>query len=663
MAEQIDIDKVAATNLPEKVEEVYKLLARYMKSTARSTWLKNRTRNWEAIAENKMWEPKELDALEEAEQDAIVVNKCNKGVQASAAIATNQKPEIKVYPRKGGSLYVSELLKRGVDQVEDQNSFLDIQFDAVEESKISGLASIDVWFNRNKGLFGKIIIENQNPENIYFDEDSRKIDYSDTHLIKAIKRSVEYIKDKYGDLVTEEDMRFSGTLPDDAKGGKSSGVTGKDNYAIPESEGASKDTKEDAPIKDVWEIEAMLLKTVDEFISTVSVQGMEPIIKRYRKDQNSKKEIEAGIIAEVMANPLYAEVPPEAIKVDLLETKVEIRVHRIIVGKKLIKQKDADGNELEEIENPYGEDPDGDPVLKLNLLKHSNTKTAYPTCPTTFALPINREKNKRRSQHVYLTSKLNHPTLIEKGDVKWKGKPGGLNSRATLAQNASVQYLQGQVNANDFLVHDRQCDQDIDDQYDTPDVIRGRNPQNSQDQSGKAIAYLQDFGGVMSAPFIRKYEAFIVRIGRSALSAMLKYWKRHQWEALIDDTDWKEWLPDEQRAQLQQQSQGQTDLKPNEQYVKDQWTKALDRICPVEGDPDIDIMDIDIKVTAGSSMPTSRLATEASNLEKVKMGLLDPETYWEQTDNSLKDKVIPRLKAQQENAMQMEIAKKGKGTQ
>ncbi len=297
----IDIDKINAAGLPEKVAEVYKYLARYMKSPARKDWLKNRTRNWEAVAENKMWEPKELDALAEADQDPIVVNKCNKGVQASAAIATNQKPEIKVNPRKGGSLYISELLKRGIDLVEDQNGFLDIQHDAVEETKISGLGAIDVWFNRNKGLFGKICIENQNPENIYFDQDSRKIDYSDTHLVKAILRDKEYIKDKYGDAVSEEDMRFTGNLPADTKGGTSSALTGKDNYAEPSSTGTAKDTKDDPPVKDIWEIEAMLLKTVDEFIATITVEGLEPLVKRYRKDQNTKDTIREGIIQETIA--------------------------------------------------------------------------------------------------------------------------------------------------------------------------------------------------------------------------------------------------------------------------------------------------------------------------------------------------------------------------
>jgi hypothetical protein len=658
---EIDIDKVNASGLPEKVAEVYKYLARYMKAPARKDWLKNRTRNWEAVAENKMWEPKELEALADAEQDPIVVNKCNKGVQASAAIATAQKPEIKVNPRKGGSLYIAELLKRGIDLVEDQNGFLDVQHDAVEECKISGLGAIDVWFNRNKGLFGKICIENHDPEHVYFDQDSKKIDFSDTHLIKAILRDKEYIKDKYGDAVSDEDLRFTGNLPGDTKTGASSAVTGKDNYAEPTNSGTTKDSKDDSPTKDIWEIEAMLLKTVDEFIATITVEGAEPLVKRYRKDKNTKDQIHQGIIAETLKK--FPGVPPEAINVDLLDTKVEIRVHRIIVGKKLIKQKDPDGNELDEIENPYGEDPDGDPVLKLNLLKHSNTKTAYPTCPTTFALPINREKNKRRSQHVYLTSKLNHPTLVEKGDIKWTGKPGGLNSRAKLAANASISYLQGNVNTNDFLIHDRQCDQDIDDQYDTPEVVRGRNPENAKDQSGRAIAYLQDFGGIMSAPFIRKYEAFVSRIGRSTLSAMLKYWKRHQWEALIDDTDWKEWLPDEERAQLEAQSQGQTDLKPNEQYVKAQWEEALEKICPREGKGSIDIMDIDVKVTTGSSMPTSRLAKDAQALEQFKLGLMAPEDYWEATDDTRKDKIIPRLKKHQQELAQMEAAKRGGGGQ
>jgi hypothetical protein len=660
MPDAIDIDKISTSGLSEKVAEVYKLLARFKKDPARVEWLKNRQRNWEAVAENKMWEPKELEALADAEQDAIVVNKCNKGVQASAAIATNQKPEIKVNPRKGGSLYVSELLKRGIDLVEDQNSFLDVQYEIVEECKISGLGCSDVWYNRNKGLFGKIIIEAENPEHIYFGSDSRKIDFSDTPIIKAILRDREYIKDKYGDKITDADMAYTGNVPADKETGTSSAITGADNYAEPTSEGTT-DGKEEQPVKNVWEIEASLLKTVDEFIATVTAKGVDPIVKRYRKDKNTKAQIQEGVLAEVMTNPAFAQIPPEAIKIDLLDTKVEIRVHRLIVGKKLIKQKNSDGVEVDEIENPYGEDMDGDPVLKINLLKHSNTKTAYPTCPTTFALPINREKNKRRSQHIYLTSKLNHPTLLEIGSVSWTGKPGGLNSRAKLAQGAQVSYLQGQVNAQDYLIHDQQCDKDIDDQYDTPDVIRGRNPENAKDQSGRAIAYLQDYGGIMSAPFMRKFEAFDVRTGRSVIAAMLRYWKRHQWEALIDETDWKEWLPDEDRNKMMQQSQDGSDLMPKEAYVKAQWERALDIVCPLEGKPSIDIMDLEIKVTAGSSMPTSRMAKNAEALEEMKLGALDKETYWEIKDSTLKDKVIPRLKAEQKAMMEMEIAKKGGG--
>lgn len=646
----IDIDAISRTGLPEKVEEVYKYLARYMKSPSRADWLKNRKRNWEAVAENKMWTDKELDALKEADQDDIVVNKCNKGVQASTAIATNSKPEIKVNPRKGGSLYVSELLKRGVDLVSDQNGFLDIQYDAVEECKISGLGSIDVWFNRNKGLFGKIIIETENPEHIYFDPDSRKMDYSDTHLIKAILRTPEYIKDKYGDKVTDEDMRFGGNLQG-AEGGKSSGSTGKDNYAEPGNDSPGSDKSSDPPAKDVWEIEAMLLKTVDEYIATITiipVEGMgsvEPIVKRYRKGKNTREQVQQGIYQELLQQyPGLEEIPEGSLKIELDDTKREIRVHRIIVGKKLIPQKDENGKEVDEIENPYGEDQDGDPILKLNLLKHSNTKDAYPTCPTNFALPINREKNKRRSQHIYQTSILNHPVIVERGGVKWEGKPGGINSRVKLDQGASVDYLQGVVNTQDYLVHDQQCDQDIDDQYDAPDVIRGRNPENAKDQSGRAIAYLQDYGGIMSAPFIRKFEAFIVRTGRAIIAAQLKYWKRHQWEALIDETDWKQWLPDEQRVQLEQQSQGQTNLTEIEGYVKAQWERALDMVCPLEGKPSIDIMDLEVKVTAGSSMPTSRMGKEAKALEEFKLGLLSPEDYHEATDNVNKDKIVARLK-------------------
>jgi hypothetical protein len=666
-----------------KVKEVYELLRQYMDSPKRREWQEQRKKNWEAVGENKMWTDQEIKELESTGQLPIVANECNKGVQAATAIATDSKPIINFYPRKSESLYLAELVKRGHDLVWDQNRGRIVLHDAIYECKTSGLVAIDSYFDKNKGIFGKVVFEKLKPTGIYFDDNSEKSDYSDTDIIKAYPRTIRYIKSKYGDKVKDEDLSFGGELlgKTSEEEGKSTGLTAGDSYTLPDAKGSPDEAGSKQP-KNIWEIEALLLETRDEFIVTVEFNDYsDPLVFRV---EGKTKEAEyegaegAGKLLEIFEELHISQEQVEARlerkidetlleiikKVEIYPTKVEIRVQRIIVGKKLI----------EENINPYGEDPDGDPVLKINILGHSLTDSAYPTCPTTFALPINREKNKRRSQWIYTTSVLNNPPRIEPANkVKWEGKPGTPGAVAKVDTNSPFppSYMQGGVtNTQDYMAHDIQLSKDIQDQFDTPDVVRGKMPVNKKDASGRAIAYLQDLAGVMSKPFISKEEDWLERWGRANFAVMIKNWKRHQWEALLDEKDWEEWIPEAEKAKLEapvmpempgamglepgnpnmMSAPGQPEAvpqpqKPSGEEIRQRWKDAIDLLCPLEGDSKIDVMDFNIKVAAGSSMPTNRMAKQAEALEQFNAGLLDPETYWEQTDSTLKDKVVPRLKA------------------
>lgn len=640
-----------------KVKEVYELLKQFMEAPEREEWLKQRKLNWDAVGKNIMWTADEEKELALTGQLPIVANECNKGVQASTAIATDNKPNINFLPRKGGSLYLSELCKRGHDLVWEQNRGQILLHQAVWECKTSGLTGMDSFFDRNKGIFGQARMDCLKPTGIYFDPNSTKSDYSDSDIIKAYPRTKKYIRDKYGKKITDDDMSFGRDMivKSEEEGEKSTGLTSGDSYTMEDGK-RDENTGEKQP-KNIWEIEALLLRTRDEFIVTVTFAEGEP--KTFRLRGSEEKEAKERI------NELYAE--QGIVDVEMFQTKVVVRDQIIIVGKKII----------EENENPYGEDPDGDPIQKINLLGHSLTDSAYPTCPTTFALPLNREKNKRKSQHVYATSIMNNPVIVEPANsTKWEGKPGTAGSRVMVDKNAGFppQYLLGGVNTQDFMSYDIQLSKDIQDQYDTPDVVLGRAPVNRKDSSGKAIAYLQDLAGVMSKPFISKLEEFLERIGRANLAIMLQNWKRHQWEALLDEKDWEEWVPEDEKAAIeaqgmpqigpdgmpmpQDQMQPQKPKGPSGEEIRARWMEAIDLLAPIEGEPNIDIMDFHIKVQAGSSMPTNRMAKQAEALEQVREGLLDPETYWEQTDSTLKDKVVPRLKTM--NAMLAQQGAMGK---
>lgn len=417
-----------------KVKEVYELLHQFMDSQKRRDWLEQRQKNWDAVGENKMWTDQEIKELEETGQLPIVANECNKGVQAAAAICTDSKPIVNFYPKKSGSLYLAELCKRGHDLVWDQNRGRIVLHNAIYECKTSGLTGIDSYYDKNKGIFGKLVFETIKPTGIYFNENSEKDNKSDSDLIKAYPRTMKYIKSKYGDKVKDDDLAFGGELIGKAseEGGKSTGLTGGDSYTMENATG--KESPEGKQPKNIWEIEALLLNTRDEFIVTVTFNdGSDPLIFRVVGKLAKEEEYQGteGLakLQEIFSNfktnmeeienrfdrKLDDTLSALIQKVELLPTKVEVREQRIIVGKKL----------LEININPYGEDPDGDPVLKLNILGHSPTDSAYNTCPTTFALSLNREKNKRRSQWIYSTSIFNNPPRLEPaGLVKWEGKPG-----------------------------------------------------------------------------------------------------------------------------------------------------------------------------------------------------------------------------------------------
>jgi hypothetical protein len=488
----IDLAKIKADKSVEKeVIEAYTYLKIYMDQKERQEWLKRRESAWKAI-ENKMWSRKEEAEMAEAGQVPLVINKCNKGVQGSCAIVTDQRPEIKFYPVGASDLYVAELLKRAHDLVWVKNSGNDVTYDVVEESKIGGIGFFEAYHDPSKGLYGRIVMGDEPPDDIYWDKDSRARDLSDTHIIKAKMRTKSYILENYDD-VKEKDLHFEQSIKGDS--GVSSGLTGKDNYKeqsdqTPDSQGAIYQEPEN-----IWEIEAWMLRKVKEhwLIRTNEQTGMPEPVKMEFKKEPSRKEAEAAAANE---------------KGEYWPRHIEKRYQRIIVGKKLI----------EENVNPLGEDMDGDPIMSLIPLAHQKTRTSYPMSPTNYAQPINREKNKRRAQFIYAASQnINAPIVEPAGKTKWRGTPGTPGSRVEVDASASftpTRLPSGAIDIHRFADLEDRADKDIDDQYDLHDVMRGKIPQGQSNIAGRTVLALQDLGGMMSKPFLRKLETAFVRLGK-----------------------------------------------------------------------------------------------------------------------------------------------------
>jgi hypothetical protein len=202
----IDLKKIASSDADEKVKEVYRYLSLYMRQPERKAWLKMRTECSDAVYESAIWTEDEKAQMLKKDMIPLTINDLYKGVQGSAAVVTDQKPGVEFLPVGSGDLYVAELMKRAHDQVWAQNDGGTELFEFVKEAKISGLPCMDVKHDPAKGIYGKVVIGNFDPETLYYDmQKCKKADLSDVTVIKGHLVSKTYCKDTY-EGITDEDL-------------------------------------------------------------------------------------------------------------------------------------------------------------------------------------------------------------------------------------------------------------------------------------------------------------------------------------------------------------------------------------------------------------------------------------------------------------------------
>lgn len=649
----IDPQKLKNLHLDKDVEEVYLYLKAYSEPKERKDWEKRDDQAWDVV-ENNIWEDDEKTQFEEQKQIPIVINDCIKGVQASCAVQTANKPEIKFFPVGKGDVYVAELLKRGHDLIWEKNEGGLNTYEWVEDRDVSGIGFIRAKLDPNKGPFGKIIDETLDRRCVFWDCKSKKRDFSDTHLIVAIKRSKSYIKEQYGDEVKDEDLFYDTKA---LQGGKSTGVTGGDNYA----EAAKDKSEPDSGIEDVtepeniWEIEASIRKVRDE--NWIIYRDQSGKIQTAKVDVKKGKDTEAEAEKSVPAGGQFINYWPR---------KREIREVRIIVGKKLIEKQ----------EDPFGEDSDGDPICHIIGLRAQRTRNAFPMSPTNYSRDILRLKNKSLMQFTHAQAHNNNSPILEaEGAVKWIGNPGTPGSRAkvdlskvTSLANGVTRLPSGTAQSQQFLEIVAACEKGISDQYDAPPVVKGEIPEGA-DPSGRTVLALQDMASTVAKPKLGSLEGALVRLAKVNIAIALKKWPREYWERLLEPDEWETWMPEKQKNKLIAGNEQETGAPPGQMppigqdmkaQIRQKWEQALELIRPADySKPSgINMIDVDVKITAGSSMPTNRIAKEQMGIEKYKIGLYDRKAALEYSDDPKAEEISLRMDQMELQAMQAETMKK-----
>ena len=265
---------------------------------------------------------------------------------------------------------------------------------------------------------------------------------------------------------------------------------------------------------------------------------------------------------------------------------------------------------------------------------------------------------------------VNSP-IVTTDEARWTGHPGTPGSQVVIPKTTAPHLVPhrmqpGAFQINQWLTIKIQADQDIFDQFDLPDVMRGKVPEGQTNMSGRLGLALQDLAGMMSKPFLRSLEAALVKLAKVDIALMLKNWKRHMWERLIEKDEMENWLPEEERLKKEAEAEEGQEQEPDEEIKKEiaeKWQHALDLIDPDEdmGDENIGgVIDIDIKLTAGSSMPTNRMAKMEIAIELYSAGIWDRRAVLEYVDDPNKELIIARMDKQDALQAQQELLGKAR---
>ena len=249
----------------------------------------------------------------------------------------------------------------------------------------------------------------------------------------------------------------------------------------------------------------------------------------------------------------------------------------------------------------------------------------------------------------------------------------------------------GDVNIANLRAIITQEGEDIDDQYDLPEILKGKVPKNFQGQmSGRLGLALQDTALMKANPALRALESALVRVGKVILAILLKHWPRQMWERLLKEEDRMTVAPEgsdelKERQELERQKfqhlmadgsvmaggehagaiPGSTTVvegaepDPEEELrlkIRKKWMDALDDI--EKGG--ITLIDLDVAVTAGSTLPTNRMAKEDLGIEKFKIGLYDRKAAMDYMDDPKAKEISERMDQKELLAAQAEAAGKAK---
>ena len=503
-------------------------------------------------------------------KEGIPICKTNKGAVNSlryASILTASRPEINCQPIGGSDVGVSTLLKRDFRKVWRNNHGNSVAFQCVLGSTKEGLSWCEVYPQRYNGLENRTCLEAVSCDMVWIDPNTTKTDLSDAGFkIKAKRitednaKSIYHLKDDdlYYTPKTQDDAAERGSLThDSAPGGRYEDSP----------EGKGNDEKSTDWSREIWDVSYYrpLLRMETLYVVQNPMDGSIQTLDEKPKPMEGMPEI-----------------PSEEVEVTYEDL---LFIH--VVGKKMVEWK----------KNRLGRDHTGKPIDSLIPLSNIPVKKAYPRGNLFFALPALQELSKRRGQSIAIVAHTSgSPLFAAQGTLniaeaeKKLAKPrsiievqGGLENvpRAAFATPPDISRI--------FELESR-AQHDADEAWQLNPALKGEA--ESSKMSGRLALLLKESGLEGSSYFMVALEEFFRRIATAITAIELQFQLPTYWDRILEEEDF----------------QKQQDPQTGEEVVTQQpLPYIMEALTKLKG-KQVDIMNWDVEVQSGSSLPSSRFA-------------------------------------------------------
>lgn len=549
-----------------------------------------------------------------------------------SSILTAKRPELKAVPIGKGDIGVATLCQRAFRKIWDENTGNmknnTLVLGAVREG--------EHHFNVKSEHYGlrddvKILLSVLEGGEIVFDPDmSPGNPESWGYKIKYRAISPEQAKDLY--KLGPDDLYYIAEAQPDKDSGSDHDSEPGGKY-----EDGSKGKEETK--RTVWELEYYEKRKYQEkyWLDPGDSEQMPQLYPRSDDGaelENAKKNLKIkytiqDVDGSTKIDPRYEE-HVNSIKA-ITVTKTDLR-YVLICGKKFIDDKI----------NPYQEDSRKDPIDPIITLKNINIGEVYARGNMFFASGPLQEISKRRGQSIAcVAATLGSPIMVNDNDVTllsnetWKkdiSKPKAIlhykSQDGTNKPEALYQTIPDLSRV--FQLEDR-AQNDLNDVFNlAADVMRGE--QGKGRMSGRLAGMLKEFGMEGNSYLLAALEEVFRKLGVCFLAIALNEWPFRYWESLLEKEDYNE----------------KGELKPA-------YQEALKKIAS----KNITIMDLDVGIRSGSSLPSSRaerldMAIELATTAVPPTAIYDAEAVLEYIDDPQAADVLERRNQRAQMAQQID---------